>query len=97
MPFAILNTLVPRTKNVTNIRLHGGYIHPCDALRTHFAVLVPCCWAMESGSKHPDAKKYKPKNKSNKIKIHAQRSLFIYNPKLNKTLYMALGESRFPP
>jgi hypothetical protein len=50
---ADLDALEPKTRIIANIRLHGGYIHPCDALRTHFAVSVPCCWAMESSSKHP--------------------------------------------
>jgi hypothetical protein len=36
------------TRIGANIRLHGGWSHPWDALRTPYAIPVAFCWAMES-------------------------------------------------
>jgi hypothetical protein len=49
------------TKIVAKIWLHGGWTHPCDALRTHSAASVPCYWAMESFTK---PKKYAKRKRS---------------------------------
>jgi hypothetical protein len=65
---ADLNIPILKTSNVANIRLHGGYSRPCDALRTHFAVPVTYCWAMESSSKHL------AENKGQKVKVKAKQN-----------------------
>lgn len=66
---ADLDTCFPETVFGDNIRLHGGYIHPCDALRTPFAVTVAFCWAMESSSKTL-LKNIKPKGKTKQTNKH---------------------------
>ena len=72
---ATLDALGPETRIVANIRLHGGYIRLYNALRTHSAVSVPCCWAMESGSKHPAAENTGQKIKAKKNKDTCSKDL----------------------